>query len=307
MKVMEFSEKTKVDHITPEWAKYMGEDDFISYMPSYTGGQYLDLFEERKCVDEHAPKPFDGITYYLYDPLKNGMDKNKKYPLLIFIHGATNALDGRKCIGHSGAEMFASEDYQKKMGGAFILVPLANEKRDENGNLADSWCPEYIPLIKKAADETIDEYKDQISGVFVIGGSSGGYMSWAMMEAYPDFFTGAMPVSADYLPSRDVLRELHSNNVKIVYAVGKHDEFGSFSEKLISAIDELNSFDNIICFFPEWVRNGDKGIASLYFGIEMGQHCMITQVQANLMYDDSTPYCEALPEGVTGWIKSFNR
>lgn len=306
MKVMEFSEETKADHVTPEWAKYMGKDDHISYMPSYSGGKYLDLFEEKKCAGESAAKPFDEITYYFYDPLKNGMDKTKKYPLLIFIHGATNALDGRKCIGHSGAEMFASEEYQQKMGGAFILVPLANEKRDENGDLADSWCPEYVPLIKKMADETIEKYKDSISGVFVLGGSSGGFMSWKMIEAYPNFFTGAMPVSADYIPSSEILKELQKNNVKIVYAVGKHDEFGCFSENIISRIDELNSYDNIICFFPEWVRNGDKGIASLYFGIEMGQHCIITQIQADLMYDDNTPYFEALPDGVTGWIKSFS-
>lgn len=304
MKVMEFSEETKQDHVTPKWAKYMSESDFISYMPSYSGGKYLDLFEEKKCVRNGSAKPFDEITYYLYEPIKNGVDTKKKYPLLVFIHGASNALDGRKCIGHSGAEMFASQEYQEKMGGAFILVPLANERKNEKGELADSWCFEYVPLVKQAIDETLGKYKDSISGIFVIGGSSGGSMSWAMIEAYPDFFTGAIPVSTDYIPSSAVLGELRKNNVKIFYAVGRHDEFGLFSDKVISRIDELNSYDNITCFFPEWVRNGDKGIASLYFGIEMGQHCIITQIQADLMYDDNTPYCEALPNGVTGWIKS---
>ena len=75
--------------------------------------------------------------------------KIKNILLYTFIHGATNALDGRKCIGHSGAEIFASEEYQKKMDGAFILVPLANEKRDENGTLKDSWGAEYVSIIKK--------------------------------------------------------------------------------------------------------------------------------------------------------------
>lgn len=306
MKVMEFSENTKVDHVTPEWAKFMGEDDFISYLPSYKGGDFLGLFDERLCSNENKKAPFDSMTCYFFDPIKNGRDKNIKYPLLIFIHGATNALDGRKCIGHSGAEMFASPDYQDRMGGgAFILVPLANERRDDKGNLTDSWCEEYIPLVKKAADDILAEFGDNISGIFVLGGSSGGYMSWAMAEAYPDFFTGAMPASANYIPSSEVLEELCKNNVKIVFAVGKHDEFGSFSEEITSRLRELESYDNITCYFPEWVRNGDKGIASLYFGIEMGQHCMITQIQADLRFEDNSPYCEALPEGVTGWIRSL--
>ncbi len=92
--------------------------------------------------------------------------KIKNILLYTFIHGATNALDERKCIGHSGAEIFASKECQKKMDGAFILVPLANEKRDENGTLKDSLGPEYVSIIKKMADETIALYKNQISEVF---------------------------------------------------------------------------------------------------------------------------------------------
>ncbi|MCQ2417585.1 MAG: hypothetical protein MJ071_07215 [Oscillospiraceae bacterium] len=303
---MEFSENTKVDHVTPEWAQYMQQGDFISYMPSFQGGDYLDLFEERICKNENSPEPFHQLKYYLYRPMQIHKAKNKKYPLLIFIHGATNALDGKKCVGHSGAEMFASPEYQERMGGgAFLLVPLANEKRNAEGNLTDSWCDSYCPLIKKMADEIMTEYGEWISSVFVIGGSSGGYMSWAMAEAYPDFFTGVMPASADYIPPAIILEKLQKNNVQVVFAIGKHDEFGSYSENVILREAELHSYDNIICYFPEWVRNGDGGIASLYFGIEMGQHCMITQIQADLRFDDGTPYCASLPDGVTGWVKSL--
>lgn len=306
MRVMEFSEETKVDFVRPDWADFMGEDDFISYMPSYTRGLYLDWFEEKLYKNEGQNAPYDTMTYYLFNPLTKGADPAKKYPLLIFLHGATNALDGRICIGHSGGEMFASPEYQKKMGGgAFVLAPLANEKRDKNGNLADSWDHHYIPLIKKVIDQTISEYPENISDIFILGGSSGGYMTWEMIRTYPDFFTGAMPASTDNVPPSESLKELHKNQVNIFFPVARHDEFGCFSEKLTSRMDELNSYDNITCFFPEWIRNGDKGIASLFFGIEMGQHCIITQMQADLIYEDGTPYCEALPEGVTGWIKSL--
>lgn len=98
MKVMEFSENTKVDCVVPEWAKFMDKGDHISYMPSFKGGEFLGLFDERICTAPENQPPFDSMTCYLFDPTKHGRDRNGKYPLLIFIHGATNALDGRKCV-----------------------------------------------------------------------------------------------------------------------------------------------------------------------------------------------------------------
>lgn len=92
MKVMEFSEETKVDFVRPDWADFMGEDDFISYMPSYTRGLYFDWFEEKLYKNEGQNAPYDRMTYYLFNPLTKGADPAKKYPLLIFLHGATNAL-----------------------------------------------------------------------------------------------------------------------------------------------------------------------------------------------------------------------
>ena len=58
------------------------------------------------------------------------------------------------------------------------------------------------------------------------------------------------------------------------------------------------------CFIytPDWFRNGDKGIASINFGFEMGQHCLMNGIQSNLMFDDGTPMDDRLPDGVTGWI-----
>ena len=46
MKVTEFSNKTKVDNVRPEWEKYLGKEDFISYKPSYVGGTERDKYEK---------------------------------------------------------------------------------------------------------------------------------------------------------------------------------------------------------------------------------------------------------------------
>ena len=59
---------------------------------------------------------------------------------------------------------------------------------------------------------------------------------------------------------------------------------------------------NCFIFIPEWVRNGDGGIASIFGGVEMGQHCLVNSMHINLMYDDHSPMDERLPNGVTGWL-----
>ena len=227
MKVTEFSDKTKVDNVRPEWEKFLGKDDLISYKPSYVGGTERDKFDEFIFPAE----TIGDITYYLYDPIKNGIIRESgKYPLLIFIHGATNSFDGRVCISHSGGEMFATADYQEKMGGgAFVLVPLANEKKDKNGELCDSWNEKYLPYVKDIIDKAICEYP--ISDVIIAGGSSGGYMTWKMVLSYPELFDGCIPVSSGFMPSVSQLKSLEDNGVNVLYACGKHDEFGCYKKE----------------------------------------------------------------------------
>ena len=66
----------------------------------------------------------------------------------------------------------------------------------------------------------------------------------------------------------------------------------------------FRAYENCLCFFPEWVYNGDGGVASVFYGFEMGQHCMINWIQHNLMFDDGKSADERLPLGFAGWIKS---
>lgn len=299
MKVTEFSEATKRDHIPAPWESELAESDFVSYMPSYRGGVYLDFFKEMRT--NHAK--VGEMTSYLFDPVTQGAAADETYPLLVFLHGATNALAGKICVMHSGAELFASPKYQSAMGGAFVLVPLANEKRDENGELIDSWSEDYLAPLQEIIMKIKQEHR--ISKVIVLGGSSGGYMSWAVTETFPDLIQGCVPISSGYVPSAETLQMLDKKGIAMMPCHGRHDELCPFDEAVAPMETVLQSLTHCHCYFPAWVRNGDGGVASLNFGFEMGQHCLINQIQANLMFDDGTPYDPALPDGVTGWIRSI--
>ncbi len=302
MKFTEFSERTKVDHVTAPWEKDMEEGDFVSYLPSYTGGQYRHLFE--RFI--HHSDTLGDMTYYVYNPIKQGADSTKRYPVLVFLHGATNALDGELCITHCGGEMYASPKYQQEMGGgAFIIIPLANERRTEEGEVIGGWSPEYSRPVMDIIRQMCRQNAAHVGKKILLGGSSGGYFSWQLAQDYPNEIDGCIPISSGYVPEDEELEKIEEGGVHVLVAHGRHDELAPFSACIAPREERLLNMKNCVCYFPEWVRNGDGGVASLNFGFEMGQHCLINQIQANLMYLDGTCYDERFPKGITGWIREL--
>lgn len=283
----------------PEWAKEMKEGEFISYSVTYECRKYLHLFDKyvQPC------KETGDITYYVYDPVKHGADPAGTYPVLMWFHGASNSLMGDACIMCCGAEQYASETYQAAMGGAYLIVPLANEERTEEGQIFGGWADVYLSPVKAILDKVCAEHEKNIGKKFILGASSGGFFTWRMAENYPGFFDGVMPIASYYVPSDEALDAMTENGTELFIAHGRHDEMATFEECMLPRLEKLASLSNCLCFFPEWVYNGDGGIASVFYGFEMGQHCMINWVQHNLLFDDGTPADTRLQSGITGWIK----
>lgn len=294
--------KTEQDKTAvPEWAKYLSENEFISYQTTYKSKIYFDLFDKYLYPCEET----GDIRYYVYDPVKHGADKNKKYPVLMWLHGASNSLMEEGCIMCCGAEQYASPKYQQEMGGAYIIVPLANEERTEEGWIKGTWDKIHSKPIKAIFDKVCEENKDNVSKKFVMGASSGGYFTWQLLEDYIGFFDGAIPIASGSLPPIDKIKEIIKGGTRLIIAHGRYDEMADFNECIAPFEKELNALPDTICFFPKWVYNGDGGVSSVFYGFEMGQHCMINWIQNNLIFDDGTPADERLKNGITGWVRSI--
>lgn len=291
--------------VIPDWAKYMRPEEFISYSVTYKGKIYYELFDEHVF---HCGETGD-IRYYVYDPVKHGKPSDKKYPVLMFFHGASNALMGIDCIMCCGAEQFASPEYQERMGGAYIVVPVANEKRNENGNIEGAWSnfdiPYHIP-VKGIWDRVMNEYPDNAGSKIILGASSGGAFTWKLLEEYHDYFDGAMPIASGYIPDSAALDKIAESKTKILVAHGRHDEMADFEECVEPYLEKLRTMKNTELFLPEWVYNGDGGIASVFYGFEMGQHCMINWVQSDLRFDDGKAAEDFPYDGVTEWVKKIS-
>ena len=127
-------------------------------------------------------------------------------------------------------------------------------------------------------------------------------MTFRFAEAHPEACDVLVPVGTMAISTDEDLDRFEQHGIRLFYAEGKRDEFGNFEKEVAPRLPRLAALPGSFLFNPDWVKNGDGGIASINFGVEMGQHCLMNGMQANLMFDDGTPMDERLPRGMTGWI-----
>ena len=186
----------------PPWANIIPKDSFISYSPTYKVGEYFDRFHK----ESFKPADFADLTYYFYDPSEHGFPKDKTYPLITFLHGASNALEGDVCINYAGGEFYAKDQYQKALGGAYLLIPLANEYRDEEGRVKGGWGEIPVNVLYELIDSFIKrKMGGRISKNILIGNSSGAWMTFNMGNNYAWFFDALIPVGAGEIPDDKTL------------------------------------------------------------------------------------------------------
>ena len=286
----------------PPWAHLIPKDAFISYAPTYKVGEYFNRFKK----DSFQPTDSEPFTFYYYDPTIHGYPKDKTYPLITFLHGTSNALEGDVCINYAGGEFYAKDEYQKTLGGAYLLIPLANEYRNEEGRIKGDWRETSEKKLYDIINYFIkSKMEGRCSKNILIGNSSGAWMTFKMANTYTSFFDILIPVGAGEIPDDKMLDIYDEKNVSLFYAIGQHDEINDFNKLVIPRLARLKAMKNSFIYTPEWVQNGDKGIASINFGYEMGQHCLVNPMHCNLIFDDGSPMDPRLPDGVTGWIASF--
>lgn len=133
---------------------------------------------------------------YLFH-MPESYDESKKYPVVLFLHGAGERGDDNKdqlAIGIGTA----LEDENSPLHNSFIIapqVPLEKLWVDTPWNVGNYTVDdrEETPYLAGAVElvrETIRNYPVDESKVFVMGISMGGYGSWDALARHGDLFTG---------------------------------------------------------------------------------------------------------------------
>lgn len=121
-----------------------------------------------------------GYPYLLSLPEGYQKDTDKKWPLLVFLHGAGERGNNlEKLKKHGPPKLMAA-------GRKFEAIVV---------------CPQVLPLqvwnpygVKALVDELKSKYRVDESRIYLTGISMGGFGTWDTIMEFPDLFAAAIPI-----------------------------------------------------------------------------------------------------------------
>ena len=160
------------------------------------------------------PKTGTSVKYNLYIP-KN-YDKNKKYPLVLFMHdkGVLSEDTKTALFQGNGATSFATPEEQAKHE-AFVLAPqYSKQVVDDNGDITSD-LDATVNLIR---DYLISKYSIDEKKLYATGQSMGGMMAIVMNYKYPELFAASYLVACQWNPKE--VSTMAKNNLWITVSTG---------------------------------------------------------------------------------------
>ncbi len=154
-------------------------------------------------LDRYEAREYKGgergvLKYRILKP--NDYDKTKKYPLVLFLHGAgERGDDNKKQLVHAMTD-FASDDVMQKHP-AFVIAPQCptDHKWVNVDWSADSHEMPVMPsksmkLSLDLLDALQREFNIDAQRIYVTGLSMGGFGTWDAVQRRPVTFAAAIPV-----------------------------------------------------------------------------------------------------------------
>jgi predicted peptidase len=152
-----------------------------------------------------SEKSGESINYRLYKP--ENIENNKKYPLIIFLHGAgeresDNKSQLRWCVGEIIDHM------QKNNEPSYVIAPQC-PKKEQWVNIPRTYTQrEITPEPSKSVrltKELIDKFKEENpvdeKRIYIVGLSMGGFGAFDLLERNPGDFTAAATFCSSGDPS----------------------------------------------------------------------------------------------------------
>jgi predicted peptidase len=138
------------------------------------------------------------LNYRLMKP--KDYDPQKKYPLVLFFHGAGERGDDNVAQLVHGMNDFAKDENREKYP-CFVVAPQCPEcKRwvevdwTLDAHDFDEKPSVTMQLVIELLEKLPQEHSIDMSRLYVTGLSMGGFATWDMISRYPGKFAGAAPV-----------------------------------------------------------------------------------------------------------------
>jgi predicted peptidase len=137
-------------------------------------GQHPQAFE--KTITKNL-----SCEYLLFLPEGYGV-KKQRWPMILFLHGAGERGKSLEKVKKHGPPKIV----ESQSDFPFILVSPQCPAGD--------WWPDKIEVLKALLDDIVQRYDVDVDRVYLTGLSMGGYGTWALAYAYPDYFAAIAPV-----------------------------------------------------------------------------------------------------------------
>ena len=182
-------------------------------------------------------------SYLLYLPKDYSPRGNKKWPLVLFLHGAGERGTNLTAVAVHGPPKLAK---QKKNFPFIIVSPQC-----PNGEI---WSND---VLLNLLDDVMARHRVDPSRIYLTGLSMGGYGTWSLVSEHPEKFAAAAPICGGGEPIRFLLAEgarkeaLKSLPVWVFHGakdpVVKLEE----SERMVNALKKLGNTDVQLTVYPE--------------------------------------------------------
>ena len=150
-------------------------------------------FEARIFRPDSGALPYRLLKPKAYDP-------NKRYPLVLFLHGAGERGDDNRKQLVNGTAGFSSDDVMDRHP-CFVVAPQCPEDVqwvDTDWSADSHAMPELPTQSLRLALELVDSLQGEFSidrdRIYVTGLSMGGFGTWDAIQRHPERFAAAVPV-----------------------------------------------------------------------------------------------------------------
>ncbi|MBI1804847.1 MAG: prolyl oligopeptidase family serine peptidase [Ignavibacteriae bacterium] len=135
------------------------------------------------------------MPYGLFVPRK--YDARKKYPLVVWLHGAVGrGYDNRKNISDGnepGSHVWTRDPNQEKYP-CFVVAPQCPDTSYWVSNDGIDNPPDQLDAVVALLKELRRRYSIDTNRMYVAGQSMGGVATWEIVSRYPSMFAAALPL-----------------------------------------------------------------------------------------------------------------
>ena len=178
-----------------------------------SAGLFASDIDKYYAKKEYISPRGDTLRYRVLEPER--IEKNKKYPLVLFLHGAgERGSDNEAQLVH-GANMFLNPVIRDQHP-TFVIYPQCpsecswsnSSKPNSEGKSGSERFPENpeITIPMEAVKAVLDMYMNNdnvdVNRIYVMGLSMGGMGTFDLLCRFPDLFAAAIPICGGINPER---------------------------------------------------------------------------------------------------------